>query len=668
MILLHRLKPARVVVSALLMTGFGSHQVYAQIVAATAQPPASPALVHVAFAPDTTTGTGPTVARTPDRTLPPSMTTPTAPQQPGTGTVEVPASKVPAGPKQGDHVILPELKGMVLIDNVKALKPGGVQGSGVVPVNLPMLEDPTIQDRLKAYIGKPLTQGSVQELGQVIVNWYRDRKYPFVDVAVPAGQDVTNGVIQVVVTESHLGKIDARGNYWFSSDFLESQVRLHQGDRINIENLEEDKNWINQNPFRLVNIVASRGAEPGVTDLTVDTIIEKFPLRAYAGYSNSGVPSLGHDRWDVGFIWGNALWHDDQFSYQFTASNDFFHSREQFPGLKSDPEFTGHTINYAMALPWRDKIIVYGYYIEAQPRLAPAFRASFGENGTDGSAGIRYAARLPSTRKFDEHVEIGYEFKTSNNNVVFGETPLASLFSRSGPATTEVDQFVLEYDATERDDYGQTDVSNSLIWSPGGITALNKSILFQQQLGGASPVDISANYLYNHFVLTRVTGLPLNGDLAKSLGWFGGVTAITKFVGQVSNGNLLPSEALGAGGSASVRGYDERAENGSEGLLFSQEFRTPTFSLAKMFLDTNSPWNDQSQIGFFYDFGTVSNNRPIPNTPNSAQLSSLGLGYHMISGPDQNVRVDLDYGFQMHKLPGAADDSQFGHVSVTVAY
>jgi hemolysin activation/secretion protein len=664
--LARRLRPARLIAPALLMTGIGNHQVYAQVESATAQPPA---LVRVAFAPETTTDAGPTGVRTPDRTLPPGIAQPPAlPQTPGSGSVEGLTSRTPAGPKREDHVILPELKGLVLIDNLKELKPGGVQGSGVMPKNLPMLDDPAVQDRLKAFIGKPLTQGSVQDLGQVIVNWYREKKYPFVDVAVPAGQDVTNGVVQVVVTESRLGKIGARGNYWFSSDFLESQVRLQKGDRINIENLEEDKNWINQNPFRLVNIVASRGDQPGVTDLTVDTIIEKIPIRPYVGYSNSGVPNLGHDRWDIGFIWGNALWHDDQFSYQFTASDDFFHSREQYPGLPSDPEFTGHSVNYAIALPWRDKIIIYGYYIEAQPKLDAPFRGNFGENGTDGSAAIRYAMRLPSTRKFDEHLEFGYEFKTSNNNLVFGG-PANSQVAPAPPVTTEIDQFLAEYDATERDDYGQTDVTDSLIWSPGGgITAQNTTALFKQQVGSGSPVAISSGYLYDHFVATRVTGLPLNSDLSKSLGWFGGVTAITKFVGQVSNGNLLPSEALGAGGAASVRGYDERVVNGSEGLLASQEFRTPTFSLAKMFANTDSPWNDQSQIGVFYDFGMVSNSSPIPNQPNSAELSSLGLGYHLIAGPDQNVRIDLDYGFQMHKVPGALDDSQFGHVSVTVAY
>jgi len=643
----------------MLLSSAANPQAFAEINALPALPSATNPLVHVDYSPDVTTTP---MGRTSDHALPQSMTQPTVPMLPDTSKVVGPNSKTPAGPKQEDHVILANLKGLVLIDSTKAFKPGGVKASGVVANNLPMLDDPAIHKQLEDFIGKPLTQASVQNLGQIIVNWYREKKYPFVDVAVPAGQDVTNGVVQVVVTESRLGKINARGNYWFSSKFLESQVRLAQGDRINIENLEEDKNWINQNPFRLVNIVASRSDQPGVTDLTVDTIIEKFPLRAYAGYSNSGTPSLGHDRWDLGFIWGNALWHDDQFSYQFTTSDDFWHDREKFPSLPNDPQFVGHTFNYALALPWRDKLLFYGYYIEAQPKLDPFFRQAFGENGTDFSLGARYSARLPSTRKFDEHVEVGFEFKSSNNNVVFGATPIP------GQAATEIDQFVAEYDATMRDDYGQTELSNSVTFSPGGLSGLDSSVLYQAQTGQANSKQIHASYIYDHLVVTRVTGLPLNSDTAKSLGWFGGVTSITKLVAQVSDGNLLPSEELGAGGAASVRGYDERAANGSQGILLSEEFRTPAFSLAKQFYNTNSPWNDQTQLGVFYDFGSVSNNNLIPNSPSSYQLSSVGLGLHLLSGPDQNVRLDLDYGFQLHKLPGATEDSQFGHIAITVAY
>jgi hemolysin activation/secretion protein len=636
------MKPKRAIGSVLLLGGM----VYLPAVCAKADPYVTPAGEQLALAQVSAS------PNTDPRFLPQSAPAPT-----GTSTVEGPAPKVPAGPKSQDHVILPNLKGLVFIDNASALKKGGTTGSGVITQNLPMLDDPAIHDQLIAFIGKPLTQASVQSLGQIIAEWYRMKKYPFVDVSVPAGQDVTNGVVQVVVAESHMGKLGTRGNRWFSDGLLERQVRLRPGDRINIGDLEEDKNWINQNPFRLVNIVATRGDEPGVTDLTVDTVMEKFPVRGYVGYANNGTPTLGHDRWNIGFIWGNALWNDDQLSYQFQSSDDFWHSREERFGQEDDPLFTGHTINYAMALPWRDKIIIYGYYLQASPKLDPLLRLLGGSDaGVDGSAGIRYSGRLPSTRKFDEHYEIGYEFKTSNNNLAFGNLTLSD-------TTTEVDQFVFEYDATMRDDYGQTELTNSLVWSPGGLTALNRDIFYRLQTNSAA----KANYVYDHFSITRVTGLPLDGDWAKKLGWFGGVTSVTRLVAQVANGDLLPSEQLGAGGAASVRGYDERAANGSQGVLLSQEFRTPSFSLAKLLLHTNSPWNDETQLGVFYDFGDVNDKTQIPGTPSSTQLSSVGLGFHLLAGPDQNVRIDLDYGFQLHKLPGAQDDSQYGHVAVTLA-
>jgi hemolysin activation/secretion protein len=643
MTLSSRMKPKRVVGSVLLLGGM----VYLPAVCAKADPYVTPAgeqLAQVTASPNTD-----------PRFLPQS-----APPQTGTSTVEGPAPKLPAGPKAEDHVILPNLKGLVFIDNIGKLQKAGTHGDGVVTQNLPMLDDKDIHDQLAAFIGKPLTQASVQSLGQIIAEWYRAKKYPFVDVSVPAGQDVTNGVVQVVVAEAHMGKLMTRGNQWFSDNLLKRNVRVQPGDRINIGELEEDKNWINQNPFRLVNIVASRGDEPGVTDLTIDTVVEKFPVRAYAGYANNGTPALGHDRWNMGFIWGNAFWNDDQLSYQFQSSDDFWHSREKILGQEVDPQFKGHTINYAMALPWRDKIIVYGYYIEASSKLDLGILNPLHptQSGTDGSAGIRYSGRLPSTRKFDEHYEIGYEFKSSDNNSIFEAAPILN----SG-ITTEIDQFVFEYDATLRDDYGQTELSNSLVWSPGGLTALNRDVFFQAQTNSAA----KSNYVYDHFVLTRVTGLPLDGDWAKKLGWFGGVTSITKLVAQVANGDLLPSEQLGAGGAASVRGYDERAANGSQGVLLSQEFRTPSFSLAKEFLHTNSPWNDETQLGVFYDYGDVNDKTQIPGTPSSIQLSSVGMGFHLLSGPDQNIRIDLDYGFQLHKLPGATNDSQYGHIAVTLA-
>jgi hemolysin activation/secretion protein len=575
------------------------------------------------------------------------------PSQPGMAAVEGTPTGTPAAAEQDNRVILPQLKGLMFVGTAANVRKSGVSGGGVMVQDLPALDDSAIRDRLGMFIGKPLTQAALHEIGQTVIDWYRDQKYPFLDVSVPAGQDITSGVVQFVVTESRAGKVTARGNKWFSDDLLVSQVRLAPGQPINIEKLEADKNWLNQNPFRLVNIVAERDdATPGTTNFVVDTVQERFPFRAYAGYDNSGTPILGHDRWNIGFNWGNALWMDQQFSYQFTSSDDFWHSREQFPGHSDNPSFMAHSVSWVIPLPWRDRITIYGSYLQAVPRLGPFL----GVTGTNGVAGIRYEVPLPSWPGFDERIALGYEFKTSNNDLEFGGFQVSDV-------TTEISQLLLAYDASLKDDYGQTSIENTLVYSPGNITGGNKDPYYLAQYPYAK-----ANYLYDHLVIERVTGLPPDSDMAKSLGWFGGATLITKFVGQIANRNLLPSEQLGAGGADSVRGYDERVANGARGVLASQEIRTPTFSLAKWILNTDSPFNDSTQLGAFFDYGSVSDKQTLPGAPNSIELTSAGLSLHTLSGPDANVRIDLNYGWQLRKLPYTNDHSQFGHVAVTAAY
>ena len=565
----------------------------------------------------------------------------------GAGT----ASDGAAAPAQ-DTVILPELTGLKLIDSIGKLQTTGVNETGITVDGLPMLEEPAIREKLQSFLGKPLTESSLRAILQSIIDWYGDQNYPFVDVAPPAGQDVTNGVVQLVVTEFRAGKVTARGNRWFSSDFLTSQVRLKPGDRINIEKLVEDKNWINQNPFRTVNIVAERNQAAGTTDFVVDTVREQFPGRVFASYDNSGTPILGHDRWSLGFNWGDAFWMDQQLSYQFTSSNDFWHSREKVGGVERDPAFVAHALSYMIPLPWRDKLTIFGSYATAVPRLGP----DLGLRGVNGQASLRYQMPLPSTQDFDQQIQFGYDFKTSNNNLQFGGFTVSDV-------TTEIDQFLVIYNATLRDEWGQTGFENSLVYSPGRLTDGNTDLAFALQAG--SPAA-KANYLYDHFVFTRLTGLPKDRAWVQDLGWFKDTSLLSRFVGQVSNRNLLPSEQLGLGGSESVRGYDERAANGSEGFLVSQELRSPPFSLATAFgADVGG---DQTQLAAFWDYGTVWEPTPVTGAPSSTQLQGVGLGFHYIAGPDANFKIDLNYGWQLRKLPGALNHSQFGHISVTIAY
>jgi hemolysin activation/secretion protein len=546
-----------------------------------------------------------------------------------------PAPQAPAPDQQG-RVILPALKGLRLIDTVAKLKRNGAAGEGVRLDGLPLLEAPAIRDSLGAYLGKPLTLGRLAEIAQTIVNWYREHDRPFVDVAFPE-QDISSGVVQTVVTEFRVGQVTVQGNHWFSSDLLRDQVRLAPGDAISGKSLQSDLDWLNQNPFRQVTIVAEKSATPGDTDLALDTV-DRLPLRVYAGYDNTGTPILGHDRWNLGFNWGNAFGLDQQFSYQFTSSDDFWHSREQIPGESSDPTFTAHSVNYVAPLPWRDKLVLFGSYSEAVPRLGP----SLGVTGISGQASIRYDMPLPGIPHLTHELQFGYDFKTSNNNLEFGGISVSSV-------TSEVDQFPLEYAATVTDDFGQTAIDDTFYYSPGNLTDQNKDAIFQAQAGDPFA---KAKYVYNHLSVTRATRLPYN------MSW------VMRVIEQSSDRDLLPSEQLGAGGDDSVRGYDERAANGSRGVLLREELRSPPFSLGKSLLHRDI--GDQAQVLAFWDYGTVYQKQNLPGVSTNVMLESVGLG--MRYGIGRYFDFRLDYGWQLRLLPGATTRSQMGQLAVTVAY
>jgi hemolysin activation/secretion protein len=137
-----------------------------------------------------------------------------------------------------------------------------------------------------------------------------------------------------------------------------------------------------------------------------------------------------------------------------------------------------------------------------------------------------------------------------------------------------------------------------------------------------------------------------------------------RVVGQTSDRDLLPSEQLGAGGYDSVRGYDERVANGSQGLLLSEELRTPAFSLAK--LVAGRAIDDQAQLLAFWDYGSVREKQPVPGESTSVSLESVGMG--MRYAITRYLDFRLDYGWQLRKLPGVAVRGQMGHIGITLSY
>ena len=549
---------------------------------------------------------------------------------------------VPPASSQGEQLQV-ILRGLRLVDGTSKVQLNGVQTSGIVIENLPILETPAFRKKLQTFLGTPVSQKMLQTIGTAISDWYRDHDYPFVDVAFPAGQDVTNGTVQLVVTESRAGKVLAHGNTWFASPLLTDQVRLAPGDRISLARLEADKDWLNQNPFRVVDITAQKSTVPGYTDFTVETVHEEFPLRVHAGFANAGVPIIGRDQWSYGLDWGDALWLDHQFSYSFTSSKPLWALDGSSP-----INFEQHAASYLIPLPWRDKLVFSGSYAQSVPQLGP----DLGLTGINYQLSMRYVLSLPSTSLLVQQIQFGFDFKSSNNNLEFGGTQVSNV-------TTYINQFLATYSGTLKDSLGQTTLENNLVFSPGNLSSHNSDKDFAAQASLAT-----ARYLYDTLSLTRLTGLPQDSSWVKQLGWFKDISSLTRLTEQISDTNLLPSEQLGIGGTDTVPGYDERKADGSQGILLSEELLLPAFSLTKQLIQ--SDLGDRTQLSGFWAYGEVRDKKILADTPTPPNLESTGVGLRFVVG--QNVNLRAIYGWQLRKLPGATDRGEFGHLAMTLTY
>ncbi len=560
-----------------------------------------------------------------------------APNQPKPekpGTISTPEQK-PIVPPAANKQLLAALKGLKFVPSVKQIVRTGASSQGVdVDQGLALLNDPAIRAKLQDFIGKPLFTGDLPRISQLILDWYRAHDLPVVDVAYPE-QDISTGTVQAVVTVYRLGKVKFEGNQWFSDQLLRSEMNIAPGNPIDFGTLRNDLNRLNNNSFRQVNAVLARGDEVGFTDIDV-TVQDRFPLRVYAGYDNNGVPVTGRDEYSAGFNYGNLFGLDHQISYRFITTPDLWQTRSRGAGHSNDPRFMAHSLTYSAPLPWGDTLNVFGSYVQQVPNVG----ANFDQVGHSLQLSLRYLKPLPTIGTITQSVQGGFDYKRSDNNLAFGGTQIFA-------ATTNVEQFLLIYDATRTDSWGQTALENQLVYSPGGLSDGNKTPVFI----ASGVTGAKANYLYDNLQITRVDFLPWQ------------FSTMIRLDGQLATGELLPSEQIGAGGVDSVRGYNPRTANGTRGLLGSVELHSPTYNpLQRLGL----PVDDTGQLLAFYDAGFVSDLNAQTGQPKSASLQSLGFGARYSAGRYLDVR--FDYGWQLSRAPGATHLGNLANVSVTLAY
>ena len=523
-------------------------------------------------------------------------------------------------------VTAPVLTGLLIVNDPKDVMASGTPDvKGIEVRGIAVLDRADFRAQITRYLGRPLTDENRTDIVNDIARFFRSQDRAIVDVIIPP-QEITGGVLQVLVLQGKVGRIRMEGSRWFNPRRLTGKLRVQPGQDIDSRQLSSDLDWLNRNPFRQVDMVYEKGAELGQTDLVLQEK-ERFPLSVFGGYDDSGTPVTGNNRLMAGLTWGNVFGGDGQFNYQYMAD----------PAFKW---FRAHSASLVQPLPWRHIMTVLGSYADTHGNVAPPFDLS----GFNWQTSMRYEVPLPklsSTRlSYQEAVVAGFDFKRSNNNLAFGGVQVFG-------AMTDAAQWSLGYNSSLKDPWGATSLRATLLYSPGRWTDNDTDNAYQLARAGAT-----ARYTYGRIELNRTTTLPWDFML------------VSQFTFQRSDSNLLASEQLGLGGYDTIRGYDTRIVNGDQGYIISNELRTPPMNVLTLFHIKRI--DDKLQFLGFFDYGSVSNRDLLEGEQARTVLAGIGPGVRY--AVSSNLSLRGDYGWQLHNAQDQRLYASRSHIGLIVSY
>ncbi|WP_420422217.1 ShlB/FhaC/HecB family hemolysin secretion/activation protein [Simkania sp.] len=523
-------------------------------------------------------------------------------------------------------LLIDHLNGMVLSGD-QVVEPAAelekVRGVEFIHLSVPGRSD-KLKRKLQNYIGSKVTTETLFEIRRTISDYYTSSGHPFVIVEVPQ-QEVTSGVLQVMVLESRLGKVKIEGNRWNSAERLKEYVKLQPNQEIDQNRLLQNVSFMNRNPFRRVDVVYAPGEQEGTTDVIL-AIKDRRSYRIYAGAENTGVEPTGRGRWYTGLNWGNVFGLGHIFSYQFTSALNVH-------------RFYAHTAEYIAFLNWGHVLDVYGGYSKVHPKVHRPFKRN---DGWSMQASGRYTIPLPVSRYLEHEVSFGGDFKRTNNTFEFSDD--LSTFGKNVNLT----QLVLMYSGNYERNTFKVDFNGNLYWSPGKWLSDQTNADYDSLRPGAK------NYwVYFRGAFVYLQRLPKAFSLSLSA------------QGQVSSEPLLPSEQFGLGGYDTVRGYDQREVNKDDAICLSGEVRSPAIPIIRKIKTT---WKlvDALQFLVFLDYGWGIDIDTLPGGKKSNYL--LGTGPEIRYTLEPYLTFRLDWGIKLHKEASYGGGNTMIHFNITASY
>jgi hemolysin activation/secretion protein len=504
-----------------------------------------------------------------------------------------------------DQILVPSLLGLAIgATSESALRLQQQLKPAVVTEGFSEADAATITQIAASAIGQPVSLRSLDQLSTKLETAFRSSGRAFVKVTFPP-QEITSGVIAILVCPARVGSIRIAGKPAFGMKFSANAFRTVSGKELSGDVVMEDLDWINQNPLRRASISYSDGLAPDAIDLKLRLRADK-PWRAYAGIDNQLSNDLGDERIFLGFQYGDLFSLDHRVTAQYTSSLD-------------SKSLRGVSGIYQIPLPIRHLIDVsLGYTQSESDSVGP-----IDQSGQFSRAALAYRVPLPRWKSINQEWRAGMEFRANDY-----------LFSNDTSDTVRFFNLETGWKGRRYDSFGYTRMDASLTYSPG------QGILGSKDADFTSLGADGAESLIAKLELERTLKL---GENATLLG---------RCRSQWSDSMLLSSDQISAGGFGLVRGFDETIGYASTGLIATIELQSRSY---------HTPKAGDYQAVTFVDAAFLNRDQ----AGDVGQLASTGVGLRWRRAERVSARVDLGIPID---CPEQTDRAPMLHFSVSTTW
>lgn len=493
-----------------------------------------------------------------------------------------------------------EMSEEVTAEEVKLKESGPkVLVNQIVVEGATLLSSSEIRGVTSKYEGQELSLKEMQKIADLITDEYRKKGYVTSRAYIPP-QSIQDGILKINIVEGKLGKLDIKGNQYFSTALLRKKMELRSGGYFDYSALQQSMVYINESPDRTARAILVPGKQPGTTDLIVE-VDDNYPFHVGFEYDNWGSRYIGKHRYALVLEHNNLFGQDDKINVkaQFSEGN---HLRLQ---------------QARYIYPLTPRLDAGGYVLLSKTELGEEFE-SLDAEGEAEVFGLFLNQALIEEADLAVGLNLGLDKKSIRNDLLGVQTSHDELRIFKGGVDLDVS-----------DRWGRTIITAQMDTGVADLWGAMSEKDYEASRAGAG-----GKFTKGVFNLFRLQPMPF----MTSFLW--------KNSAQISNYNLVASEQFQIGGATSVRGYPPAEYSGDTGYYTAFELSIPVYPLSK---DIKVPFYenvrlyDALRLVLFYDLGYVHTKTPAAGEVEDKTLHGLGFGARLNVIDDLELRVEVGY-------------------------